>query len=175
MEHAQKSKSAVWWEGATSGALRGIPQGLLLGLGGALLLWGLAAAFPVLGLAEVFQGFLFVGETAAAGINPIGFVALNTVLTAVGNFLTGGDIAVNKYQQEIDHARNEQRIHAIEGRERQVEQVVSQHLVHEHHPAPRHVQKILEGGPRVKVEKSSDNHAADVVTDRLESAERTIH
>jgi hypothetical protein len=181
MELTAKEQSSVYWRGATQGALSGIVQGLLLGLGGALLLWGLAAAFPALGLVQVFQGFLFVGETAAAGINPIGFIALNTALTVVGNFLMGGNQAVAQAKQEKQNAYLDAKLGQIEGRERQMEQVISHHLndaAHHTHAAPqppRHVQQILEEGPRVRVDKPRESHEADIVSDRLEAAERTIH
>ena len=194
-----QTKSSVWWRGAISSAVKGIPQGLLLGLIGFAVLTGGMYLFGATGLVGSFGSFLFGDATAAltaiegakigafvASLNPLTFVALNTVLTFVGNFLTGGDMAVAKYQQEVDHAKNEVRISAIEGREKHMEQIVSQHIsdpVHHQHaqqPTPRHVQQIIEQGPRVKVEKEAHkdiaaSHAADVVTDRLEEAERTIH
>lgn len=140
MEETEKSKLSVWLGGAVSSAIKGIPQGILLGLGGALMLWGLAVALPTLGLFATFEGFLFTGTAAAIGINPIPFTALNTVLTIVGNALLGGDMAVNKRQQEIDHAKNEARISAIEAREQAVEQVSA-------HPRSVRVDSIIRSGP----------------------------
>lgn len=190
MELTAKEKNAIYWGGAIKGAIAGIPQGLLLGALGFGLLAGGIYLFGATSLVSTFGTFLFgsVGaatEAIAAGnigafigaLNPLTFVALNTVLTLVGNFLTGGNQAVAEAKQAKQNAYLDAKMMQIEGRERQVEQLVTQHLVREHEPAqtPRHVQKILEEGPRVKVEKPSDSHAADVVTDRLESAERTIH
>jgi hypothetical protein len=190
MELDQQTKSGVWWKGAISSALKGIPQGLMLGLIGFAVLTGGIYLFGATSLVGTFGSFLF-GSTAAAteaiaagsigsfigALNPLTFVALNTVLTLVGNFLTGGDMAVAKHQQEVDHAKNEVRIRAIEGREKQMEHIVARHLTHDHQPqtTPQHVQQILSEGPRVRVEKPREEHAADIVADRLESAERTLH
>lgn len=206
----ERSKASVWWGGAISSAIKGIPQGLMLGLLGFGLLVGtiyLLAAIPAtaaigLGLGKAFGTFIFAEAIPAAAtalpalslstINILPVVALNAVLTVVGNFLTGGDMAVAKHQQEVDHAKNEVRINAIEGREKKIEQVLSQHLSEHKREAvtPRHVQQILEQGPRVRVETQEAippaathaeqhakhaSHAAEVVADRLESAERTIH
>lgn len=160
MEAENISKRSVWWRGALSGALKGIPQGLLLGaLGFALLVGGMYAA-GALGFAGAattlgtsFGTFLFSSGTSfAAGLpafswtmlNPLPFIALNTALTMVGNFLTGGDIAVAKHQQEVDHARNEARINAIEGREMMLERAVDTL-----HPNAKWLD-ILEKGPRHK-------------------------
>lgn len=158
------STRSVWWRGAITSAIKGLPQGLLLGaLGFALLVGGIYAA-GALGLTGVattlgssFGGFLFTGGANAGAafasglppfalslLNPLPFIALNAALTMVGNFLTGGYIAVAKHQQEIDHARNKARIDAIEGRERLLEQAVDTL-----HPNTKWLD-ILEKGPRTK-------------------------
>lgn len=214
MEIDKQTRSRVWWQGAISSAIKGIPQGIMLGLlgagvlfGGIFLIQAFGAAPLAFEIAKDFGSFLFsnaaVAEMAAgsmpafglAAINVIPVVALNAVLTIVGNFLTGGDMAVNKHQQEVDHEHNNLRIRAIEGREQQCEKAI--HMLADHgeklenkfdaHTAdvaaqkhtPQHVQKILEEGPRIKVDKEaakdqSASHAADIVSNRLEDAERAI-
>ncbi|MBN8542634.1 MAG: hypothetical protein J0M34_00020 [Alphaproteobacteria bacterium] len=196
MELDKQTRSKVWWGGAISSALKGIPQGLLLGaigagvLFGGIYLLGLSGisifGFSGAGLAQAFGSFLYTVPaggvaTTTSMISPWPVIALNTVLTAVGNFLTGGDLAVAQYKQQVDHEHNNQRIRAIEGREQQMEQIVARHLNdanHHTHETPKtsqRVQNILEEGPRVKVDKPRDSHAEDAITSRLEAAERTIH
>lgn len=142
MEIDGRTKSQVWWGGAIKSALKGIPQGILLGIGGALLLWGLAVAFPALGLFTVFEGFLFAGTATNIALNPIGFIALNTALTIAGNFLLGGDQAVAEYKGKVDHLHNEARISQLEGREQMVEQALG--------AQSQSVQRILAQGPRAQ-------------------------
>lgn len=164
----------------------------------------LMAAIPLtatigLELGKAFGTFIFASQVGAAlpalsfsALNALPVIALNTVLTAVGNFLTGGDLAVAQYKQQVDHAHNNQRIRNIEGREQKVEQAIhmlaqhgeklekkfDQHTAEVHAESaktPRHVKQILEEGPKVKVDKeASASHAADVVANRLEAAEHAI-
>lgn len=164
MESEVTSTRGVWWRGALTSAVKGLPQGLLLGgIGFALIVGGIYAAGALgfgaaaSGVASSFGSFLFSGGAAASAafasglpafsfslLNPLPFIALNTALTMVGNFLTGGDIAVAKHQQEVDHARNEARINAIEGREMLLEQAVDTL-----HPNTKWLD-ILQKGPRAK-------------------------
>ncbi len=159
MELDSQTLRSVWWKGAIGSAIKGIPQGLMLGLLGAGLLFGgiyaLGALAPALAgsLAADFGAFLYAGTPAVAtslaagavpafslaSMNVLPIVALNMVLTAVGNFLTGGKIACNAYKQDIEHRMNEVRISQIEAREQA--------------PAPsvapsRTVQAIVAQGPR---------------------------
>lgn len=157
MEIDPAEKSRVWWSGALKSAAKGIPQGILLGLLGAGVIWGALTVLPMIpvvsGIAapiiQAFTGFIFA-PGATVGFLPLApwpFVMMNTVLTAVGNFLVGGDLAVAKHQQEVDHAHNDARIRAIESREHMVEQAVGEHLVQ---PPQRSmvVDSIIRTGPR---------------------------
>ena len=200
MELTAKEQNSIYWRGAIDGAIKGIPQGILLGVIGFGLLVGSIYAVQAIGLAGVttwmmngLGGFLFqqgsytVAATAGtavippafnlAALSPLPFIALNAVLTIVGNFLTGGTQAVAEAKQQKQNDYLDAKLMQVEGREQQIEQVVSRRLVHEHTPAPtpRHVQHILEEGPRVKVDKPREEHASDIVADRLEAAERTLH
>ncbi|MFZ4126072.1 MAG: hypothetical protein ACOYJ2_08420 [Rickettsiales bacterium] len=196
MELTKQERDAIYWRGAIGGAIKGIPQGLMLGALAACVLFGGIYAFGFFAgpaaaqLAYGFGSFLFttgisagattlptIGANIFAVFNPIPVIVLNTVLTAIGNFLSGGDQAVAAAKQQKQNDYLDAKLMQVEGRERQIEQVISQHLAHEPQPltAPRHVQKILEEGPRIKVEKPRDSHAEDAVTSRLEAAERTIH
>lgn len=130
--------SRIWWKGALKSALKGIPQGLMLGIGGACLLFSTiallggigATAGLALGISQAFGGFLYSAATTAtlatatavpafslASINILPIVALNTVLTVVGNFITGGDMAVNTYKQDMEHKINEARLARLESHE----------------------------------------------------------
>lgn len=166
MELTPQERRRVWWGGAIGSALKGIPQGIMLGvLGYALLLgavYALAALFPPvgLGLAGSFGTFLFANgalTTAAVGgittvtalpaltwaaINPLPVIALNAVLTVVGNFLTGGKIAVGDYVQKIDHQANVERIRQLEGRQYVMEQIVDKTT------SPKIAESVLARGPR---------------------------
>jgi hypothetical protein len=146
MELTAAERSAAWWGGAFKSALWGIPIGLALGLGGALLLWGIASAFPALGLFEVFKGFLFTGTAEAVGIAPIGFIALNTALTVVGNFLNGGGAAVAAAEQDKAHLVMKQQLIELAGREYQVEEALS----HPGRSVSRSTQALLDAGPRTQ-------------------------
>lgn len=178
-----KDVSRAWWKGAISSAIKGIPQGLLLGAigfavltAGILALGAIAPVFTATWLAGPFGSFIFANIPAVttafaahtmpafslAILNPLPVIALNTVLTAVGNFLTGGDIAVNAYKQDFEHRLNETRIARIEARELQLEQSL---------PRSRTVQKIVEAGPR---HQSSFQHAEET-RDAHEPKGPTIH
>lgn len=129
MEVDSQTLRHVWWKGAISGALKGIPQGLMLGAIG----FGVLAAgiylFGATALVGSFGSFLFGDAAAAAAaitagnvgafigtLSPVTFIALNTVLTSVGNFLTGGTMACNAYKQDVEHRMNETRIDQLEAR-----------------------------------------------------------
>jgi hypothetical protein len=148
MENDTQARSGVWWRGAASAALKGIPQGIMLGAIASVLLFGGIWAVGALGftatatmLATSFGSFLYTGAPAFAGIfNPVPIIIFNTVLTSIGNFLTGGAIAVNKYQQEMDHERNEVRISQIEAREQALEKMVGK-------PSAT-IQALVDKGPR---------------------------
>lgn len=177
--------SSVWWKGAFSAALKGIPQGLLLGAigfgvltAGIFALGAVAPAFVATSLAGPFGSFLFnmtpaIAETFAAGtmpafslalFNPVPVIALNTVLTAVGNFLTGGNIAVNAYKQDVEHRMNEARISRLESRELGLD--------HEIPTASRTAQKIISAGPRTA---SSFRETEETREQSTPSAGPTIH
>jgi hypothetical protein len=185
MELDPQTVSSVWWKGALGGALKGIPQGLLLGvIGFGVLVVGTyaLAAFGVTGLAATMMhglgGFLFTEAGAAsisagiaagsasgfslAALSPIPFIALNTVLTIAGNFLTSGQSAVNAYKQDVEHRMNDARITAIESREQMLEEVVT---------PSRAVQKILAQGPRNK----GSFAAAEAEREASAPASPTIH
>jgi hypothetical protein len=152
MELDSQTLRSVWWKGAISGALKGIPQGLLLGALGFGLIAGGIYLFGATSLVGTFGSFLF-GDAAAATaamtagnigsfigtLSPLTFVVLNTALTVAGNFLTGGQIACNTYKQEAEHQQNAARIRQLEVRTQQLA------------PDPttsRTVQAILAQGPR---------------------------
>lgn len=149
-----QEKSRIWWKGALKGALRGVPQGLLLGtLGFAVLVGGLYA-FGATALVGSFGTFLFSDAVAASdaitagnfggflsALGPAPFILLNTVLTSVGNFITGGDIAVAAHKQDIEHSMNEARIERIESREIALEQDIVA-------TPSRVARKIIAAGPR---------------------------
>lgn len=134
MELDQQTLRRVWWRGAIGAAIRGIPQGMVLGVIGAVALWGLGTLIPPLGAA--LGAFVF---TTGGGLNLLPMIALNTVLTSIGNFLTGGKIACNAYKQEVEHQMNETRISALEAREQMRDQTI---------PQSRGLRTILARGPR---------------------------
>ncbi|MFM9890857.1 MAG: hypothetical protein ACKVOE_09525 [Rickettsiales bacterium] len=165
MELDPQEVSRVWWKGAFSSALKGIPQGLFLGLLAATAMYGLIAGMLLVGgpigavglsVAQGMGGFIYTGAasqalagatagsalgivTSFSSFSVAAMVALNGVLSAVGNFMSGGKIAVNAYKQEFDHKQNEARLDRIESREIALEECVT---------PSRHVQKILAAGPR---------------------------
>jgi hypothetical protein len=161
IELTPQEKSHVWWSGAIKSAIHGIPQGLMLGALSAVVLFGaivaLNAIFPAFafGLAHAMGGFLFSSSAAAAvgsaahaipaaalslsALNLVPFMAFNVVGSMIGNFMTGGKIALGDYQQRVDHARNEVRIGELETREQLVEQAIGVN--------PK-LQTILNRGPR---------------------------
>lgn len=166
MELDPQTLRSVWWKGAIGSALKGIPQGLMLGLLGASLLCGGIALLGsigatsgiALGLAKAFGGFLYSSATAqalAAGtlstvpafglatLNVLPIVALNTVLTSVGNFLTGGQIACNAYKQDVEHRMNHARIRQLEAREQVVEATLAR-------TPSQAIQAVLTRGPRAQ-------------------------
>ncbi len=183
MELDQQTVGKVWWKGALEGAVKGIPQGIMLGAIGAALLFGGLYALGALGgmgvassLAASFGTFLFstgaatnavaAGSTLAhfslAVFNPLPIIALNTILTSVGNFLTGGDIAVNAYKQDVEHRMNEARITQIEGRELTLQQQMQ--------AQSRTIQNILAQGPRGATSFSKAEEERKELP-----ADRTIH
>lgn len=187
MELTPEEKNSVWWKGAWKGFFKGIPQGLMIGLIGFGLLIGLVYGLPLIGLAGVSStllsglgGFLFapgtVATTAAGAfiaptltwstlgvLNPLPFVALNTMLTMAGNFLTHGNIAVGDRIQKIDHEANVERLRQLEGKSYVMEQVVAQTA------SPKAVQNILSKGSR-NVESfvaAEEARAIDVAKSKL--------
>ncbi len=192
MELSPQERSRVWWRGALKSAVKGIPQGLLLGvLGFALLvgaIYGLAALFPVtaLGLASSFGPFVFsteamtiisppLGSGIAAALpalgwsmlNPLPVIALNAVLTIAGNFISGGKIAVGDYQQQVDHAANKERIGQLEARERALEEVVGMGRT------SRIAQSIIARGQRTRTSFASAEESRAV--DTANNPSKIIH
>lgn len=125
-------------------------------IAGMLLIGGPIGAIG-LSVAQGMGGFIYTGAasqalagaTAASALGIVtsfsnfsiaAIVALNGVLGAVGDFMSGGEIAVNAYKQDFEHKQNETRLDRIESREMALEQ---------HIGAPsRCMQKILAAGPR---------------------------
>lgn len=183
MELDPQTLRAVWWKGALTAALKGIPQGVLLGVLGAAILIGGIYAVSAMGasgfafeLAKDFGSFLFSNSGTAAlaatgatalpafsfgALNILPLVALNTVLTAVGNFLTGGQIACNAYKQEVEHTMNERRISRIEAREQRLEHAVA---------TSSGIKRIVAQGPR-----SQQSHANAAEADRTIAGTPTVH
>lgn len=180
MEFTAKERNAIYWGGAISGAIKGVPLGLITGFVAASLL-----AFVVLplapALAPIFTSFLTT-PGIGLGFFPLPLMLFNTAITSAASFFTGGHQAVAQAMQDKQNAYLDAKLMQVAGREQYLEQAVSQHMTtgmhHTHANAPltspRHVQKILEEGPRVRVEKQHDS-MADAVADRAEDAERTIH
>jgi hypothetical protein len=167
MELDPKTISRVWWKGAATSAAKGIPQGLMLGAIAAVVLFGVIAGAMLLAptapiamtTAQAFGGFLYSHSvavalategltmatatslvTSIASISLVPIMLFNTVLTSVGNFLTGGKIAVNAYKQDIEHRMNEARITQVEQRQLQ--------LAPQAPARSQAVQRILANGPR---------------------------
>lgn len=153
----------VWWKGALSSAAKGIPQGILLGFGGALLMWGAMALAPAT-LGTVFTGMLFGGASSftLATFSPLPFIALNTALTIVGNFLLGGQIACNAYKQQVDHDANATRLDRIEAREQMLEQKLA--------PSAS-IKQLVSQGPR----HASSFATAEIARDDAAPSHPTSH
>lgn len=177
-------KSRVWWKGAITSAIKGIPQGLMLGaiaagvlIGGLYLLSAMGAAGIAGYVGTAFNYFLFNMQNAAVAsqlatqtlpvvtslaiFNPLPIIALNTILTSIGNFLSGGDSAVNAYKQQVDHDANVARLERLEGRELALEEAIA--------TSPT-IKKILAEGPR-----SKSYSAAEETRDVAPSNGPTIH
>jgi len=152
MELNQQDLSNVWWKGALTGAAKGIVQGLLLGALAGLALYAGVAALGAAGfvgaangLAGAFGSFIYAGSSAtgftfATAFNPTVIIIFNTVLTSIGNFITGGASAVDAYKQDANQRMNEARISQIESREMALEQTIAS--------PSRSLQKIIAAGPR---------------------------
>lgn len=182
MELPSGTRSAAFFSGAFRGMLGGLALGAVVGLGAALLfsavLPGLiGAGLPLIGLA----GFISTTGVVGGAFTAWPLVTLNGILFGISTAITNGFSHMGAVQQQYDNAVFDAKLNQVAGREHYLEQAVSQHMssgMHHTHASapvsPRHVQKILEEGPRVRVEKQHDN-MADAVTDRAENAERTIH
>lgn len=163
MELNSKIGSSIWWKGALKGALKGLLIGAAIGIASAVLFQ--AAIIPatialaqatgwaeLAGIANIFSGFLTLQPLSVittwtnaivpwSAFSVIPFALFNGGISAITGLLTGGNIAVNAYKQDVDHRMNEARINQIEARELQLEQTMP--------PRSRTVQDIIVAGPRM--------------------------
>ena len=133
-------KSRVWWHGALKGMLKGAAVGLVIGVGAALVIWGAAVAFPSLGLASAFSGFLFNNAAGAAlSVNLVPFAAFNIAFGMIGGLCSGGNAAVHAYHQQKHNLRDEAKLVELDGRMQQLEQAIA---------PSRTVSEIIARGPK---------------------------
>jgi hypothetical protein len=133
MEINASETRGVWWKGALKSGLVGALSGVAIGLAVAGIMFGMATAAPA--LFSMLGTFVGVGS----GFNPITMMAFNGVISAVAGMFHGGSQAVAAYHQQKHNLRDEAKLMELDSRTRALEQVVQ---------PSRHVQKILENGPR---------------------------
>lgn len=171
------SKAGIWLKGAFAAAVKSIPYSIVLGGLGALVLFGglwalgsipATAAFATT-LAENFGGFLYAEGAAATAVastlNPIPIIALNMALNFVGGLLSGGQQAVQAYEQEQLHSEQEVRLRSLEGREKALEEAI--------YPSrtSRAAANLVEQGPRTQTSFA----AAEATRAATRSTEPTLH
>lgn len=174
MNLSEQEKGRVWWGGALKGALKGIPQGLLIGIGAAALL--AFVAIPLLpGLAAgiapflTFAGapaFLTVPHAAGAAFFPIPLMIFNTAITMAANAVTMGNAAVQAYHQQKHNSMYEARITALE----QMVPTVSQDIDLQPQ-ASRAMAEALAKGPR----NEQSFEEAEQQREAARPKDRTLH
>lgn len=200
MELSNSTKTTSFLAGAIRGLIGGIVLGAIVGF---LAAGALSFLLPVMAEAGIavsgLQGFISTTAVAGGPFTAWPLVALNAVLFGVSTAITNGFSKMGAVEQHVQNAVTDQNInilhargHALEHevehlgtRSRKQEQAIHMVAQHSEHvgkaltdhlaTTPKHVQQILAEGPRVKVEKPRESHEADIVADRLEEAERTIH
>lgn len=122
-------------------------------------MWGIAAAFPALGLAGTFNGFLFQATAGTiTSVNFIPFTLLNTALSVISGLFSGASEAVAEYEHHQERRQDIDRICQLEGRACALE--------HTRTETPAFVRNIVQQG----IQRNSDGFVAAENARRLNAA-----
>ena len=143
MELSVSEKRGVWLKGALKGALKETVRGLAIGFVAAaaiyLIVPPLAAAISAaLGVPSVMGGV--ISFVAPLGVfNPLPLMAFNSLISGAAGLFAGGGQAVAAHHQQKHNRRDEMKLVELDSHTQALEQTIM---------PSRHVQKILENGPR---------------------------